>query len=1023
MSSTRPDLKFSDNVDERLYFRKFSNLPAKDANTIRVIDHNNKDYFTILGDDADLIADNIYKTQSVIKTNLSQQYRYVTISPQVFLNNVLKFCLIDKNYKVEIYNNKTFQLILSATPGNLESLANEYGVNLENMFSDGSSPVIASVKFVSNANTKKIGVCLVDLLNQTIQVSEFEDNDLFSNLESLCLQLGVKEVILPANYDPQDESNGDVIKLYQVLNKIGNIVIGTVKSSLYTHKDIEQDLSKIVVSDNADGTGDDLNNTIELILASKGINTTDYSLSLSCCNALIEYLDILGSDSSTTSSFTIDKYNLAAFMKLDSSTMKALNIFPTSSLGPGAQTSSAAPTSSSLIKSSSVSSIYELLNNCKTAAGSRLLSQWLKQPLTDLKQIEERQSLVSHLIEDTNLRVFITQDWLSQVPDIKRLMKKISSATKRVTANENKKLEDVVRLYQLVKIMPDFINMLTMACDDLKDSDNTKVYELISKYWLGPVQKSYESLVKYQELVETTIDLTPLESGSAHDILHNDFNIKPEFDESLITINDKVQATLDEIKEIHVSVSEDLSMDIEKKLKLEKHPQHGWCFRVTRNDSSVLRNTGNRYIELQTVKAGVFFTTKQLRSLSSTFQDLSSEYNSKQKDLIKEILSITLTYNLVFIQLSLTLAHVDVLSSFANVAIFAPIPYVKPVLHPLSKSVTDESFKKRQMKLDDARHPVLEVQDDINFIANDIYMANGDEESKGKPFVIITGPNMGGKSTYIRQAGVIALMNQVGSFIPASLESGSGQIEMPIFDAILSRVGAGDSQLKGLSTFMIEMLETSSILATATHNSLIIIDELGRGTSTYDGFGLAWSILEHLISEKNCFTLFATHFHELTQLSSKYNNKVENLHVVAHIEKTEDGDDDVKQDDITLMYKVEPGISDKSFGIHVAELVKFPNKIVNMAKRKASELQNNKGSDDPYVQNKKSKCSKEEVNVGIDNLKTILKQWKAACYDDANKSCKVESAEAIQKLKGLVENEYAGTIKNDKFISEILQML
>lgn len=1008
MSSSRPDLKFSDNVDERLYFRKFSNLPAKDANTIRVIDHNNKDYFTILGDDADLIADNIYKTQSVIKTNLSQQYRYVTISPQVFLNNVLKFCLIEKNFKVEIYNNKTFQLIISATPGNLESLANEYGVNLENMFSDGSSPVIASVKFTSNANTKKIGVCLVDLLNQTIQVSEFEDNDLFSNLESLCLQLGVKEVIIPSTYDPQDESNGEVIKLYQVLNKIGNIVIGTVKSSLFTHKDIEQDLSKIVVSDSNDGTGDDLNNTIELILASKGINTTDYSLSLSCCNALIAYLDILGGDSATSGSFTIDKYNLSAYMKLDSSTMKALNIFPAN------PTSASAP--SSLIKSNSVSSIYELLNHCKIASGSRLLSQWLKQPLTDLKQIEERQDLVSHMIEDTNLRVFITQDWLSQVPDIKRLMKKISSATKRFIANENKKLEDVVRLYQLVKTMPDLINMLSMACDDLKDSGNNRVGELISKLWLEPVQKSYESLIKYQELVETTIDLTPLESGSAHDILHNDFNIKPEFDESLIAINDKVQATLDEIKEIHVSVSEDLGMDIEKKLKLEKHPQHGWCFRVTRNDSSVLRNTANRYIELQTVKAGVFFTTKELRSLSTTFQDLSSEYNSKQKDLIKEILSITLTYNLVFIQLSLTLAHIDVLASFANVAIFAPIPYAKPVLHPLSSSVTDESFQKRTMKLEEARHPVLEVQDDINFIANDIHMAN---DSIGKPFVIITGPNMGGKSTYIRQAGVIALMNQVGSFIPAA----AGQVEMPIFDAILSRVGAGDSQLKGLSTFMIEMLETSSILATATHNSLIIIDELGRGTSTYDGFGLAWSILEHLISAKKCFTLFATHFHELTQLGSKYNDKVANLHVVAHIEKNGGDDEDEKQDDITLMYKVEPGISDKSFGIHVAELVKFPSKIVNMAKRKAGELQNNKENDDPYVQNKKSKCSKEETQEGIDNLRLILKKWKSICYDDGTKKCKVESEEAVRVLKDLVENEYADTIRNDKFITEILQML
>lgn len=1017
MSSTRPDLKFSDNVDERLYYRKYANLAPKDSSTIRIIDHNNKDYFTVLDEDADLIADNIYRSQSVIKYNQSQKNKYVTISPQVFLNNVLKFCLIDKNLKVEIYNNKTFDLITVATPGNLESLSNEYGTNLETMFKDGSSPVIASIKFITSANVKKIGVCLIDLLNQTIKLSEFEDNDLFSNLESLCLQLGVKEAILPSNYDPSGESDGDVIKLYQVLNKIGNIVIGSVKSSLFTHKEIEQDLEKIVVSDSPDKQ-EDLNNSIELILASKGISSTDFTLSLSCCNALISYLDILNNENS----FTIEKYNLSAFMKLDSSTMRALNIFPNAS-NPGSTVSSASSAAPQLAASTSISSIYELLNKCKTANGSRLLSQWLKQPLTNMSLIEERHALVGQLVEDTNLRIYISQDWLSKVPDVKRLLKKMANGVKRVSGNENKKLEDVVRLYQLVLILPDLINMLTMANEDLRE---THVAELIDKYWLSPVKKSYDSLVKYQELVETTIDLTPLESASAHDLLNKDFNIKPEFDESLIDINNQLQSTLEEIKDTHINVGEDLGMDTEKKLKLEKHQQHGWCFRVTRNDSSVLRNTGNRYIELQTVKAGVFFTTKDLRGLSNDYQNLSNDYNSKQKDLIKEILSITLTYQSVFLQLSQTLSHMDVLSSFANVAIFAPIPFVKAKLHPLSQSTDDESFINRKVQLASSRHPVLEVQDDVNFIPNDVYLSNKDEY-KGKSFAIITGPNMGGKSTYIRQTGVIALMNQIGSFIPVSDEE--EQAELPIFDAILSRVGAGDSQLKGLSTFMIEMLETSSILATATHNSLIIIDELGRGTSTYDGFGLAWSILEHLIDKKQCFALFATHFHELTKLSEKYGNKVDNLHVVAHIEKNEEEikEEEInKLDDITLMYKVEPGISDKSFGIHVAELVKFPNKIVNMAKRKASELQNyteGQSEEDPYVQSKRTKCSNEEIDKGIDQLKDILKKWKSKCYDENTKNCKVDSNEAAKILNELVKNEYSDTIKNDKFISEILQML
>jgi DNA mismatch repair protein MSH2 len=974
MSSTRPDLKFTDSGDEKLYFRKYSNLPEKDPNTIRIVDHNNKDYFTAIDEDADLIADNIYKTQSVLK--YTNSHRYVTISPQVFINNVVKFVLIDKHLKLEVYHNRTFTLLLSATQGNFDVLAQEYDLNLQGLFQDCSNPVIAAVKF-NSGTPKSLGVCCVDTSNRTIQLCQFEDNDLFSNLESLLLQLGVKEVVLPSNYDANGD-NQDVTKLFQVIEKIGNIVISQVKSAWFTAKDIDQDLGKLVVSDNHK-PGDEQEN-IELVLVSKGINSNEFQLSLSGTNALIQYLGLLNEDSSLHDAFTIDQYNLSSYMKLDSSTMKALNIF--------SQFSS---------NGKSVSSIFELLNHCKTTAGSRLLSQWLKQPLTNLHLIEERQELVSFLLDDTSLRTFLSQTWLSQVPDIKRLMKKIHTGISKPSSNQNKKLEDVVRLYQLVRALPDLINML-------------EAYDgpLIAKYWLEPITKSHESLLKFQELIETTIDLSPLESSSAHSLLNTDFNIKPEFDESLVEINDKLQSSLDQIKSHHEQVGDDLRMELDKKLKLEKHQVHGWCFRVTRNDSAILRNTGNKYTQLQTVKAGVYFTTKDLIGLSKTYYDSYSEYNSKQSELIKEILSIATTYQLVFTALSLSLSHLDVLVSFANVAILAPTVFVRPKLHPMAE-VNSPEYSQRKINLKDARHPVLEVQDDISFIPNDINMSN--EE---KSFVIITGPNMGGKSTYIRQIGVIALMSQVGSFIPVS----EADPEIPIFDAILSRVGAGDSQLKGLSTFMIEMLETSSILATATHNSLIIIDELGRGTSTYDGFGLAWAILEHLISKKHCFTLFATHFHELTQLSTKY-KQVDNLHVVAHVEND---NVDEKQDDITLMYKVEPGISDKSFGIHVAELVKFPQKIINMAKRKALELQDDDlDESDKFIQNKKTKCTLEEIEVGISKLKKILRDWKQQCYDEEGKKCKVSSDEAIATLKEIVKSE--NVMNDDKFIKEMLSVL
>lgn len=936
--ASRPELKVDDEVG---FIKTFNSLPPRaDSSTIRVFDRG--DFYSAHGEDADYVARTIYKTTAVIK-HLGREPNSlpsVTMTVTAF-RNLLREALFRLGKRVEIYESSGkghWKLGKEASPGNLQAVEELLG----NMVGDGQgdgAPIILAVKVSSKAGeARNVGVCFADASVRELGVSEFLDNDLYSNFESLLIQLGVKECLIMTDGQKKDP---ELAKLRQIADSC-NIAISEQVGANFATRDIEQDLARLLKDENASGT----------------LPQTDLKLAMGSAAALIKYLGVMN-DPSNFGQYQLYQHDLSQFMKLDAAALRALNLMP----GPR--------------DGSKTMSLYGLLNHCKTPLGNRLLSQWLKQPLMSLEEIEKRQQLVEAFVSDTELRQTMQEDHLRSIPDLYRLAKKFQ----RKLAN----LEDVVRTYQVVIRLPGFISALEGVMDE-------ELQTALENAYTSQFRQHQQSLAKLAQMVETTVDLEALD--------RHEFIIKPEFDDGLRIISAKIEKTRKDMDTEHRRAGKDLDQEIDKKLFLENHRVHGYCFRLTRTEAACIRNKST-YLEIQTQKNGVYFSTRHLMELRREHDQLSMSYNRTQTSLVSEVVAVAASYTPVIERLAALISHLDVIVSFAHVSVHAPTAYVRPKMY--ARGTGDTVLK-------EARHPCMEVQDDVNFITNDVELRRDSSR-----FLIITGPNMGGKSTYIRTIGCIALLAQIGCFVPCS------EAELTIFDCILARVGASDSQLKGVSTFMAEMLETANILKSATRDSLIIIDELGRGTSTYDGFGLAWAISEEIVKGIGAFGCFATHFHELTALAETYPDAVKNLHVVAFVGDEQattmtNGEDAAaakKKRDVTLLYRVEPGVSDQSFGIHVAELVRFPAKVVNMARRKAEELEDFSSGTAAEGRHQVVDYSKEDVDEGSRLLKEMLRKWKTEVKSKSGMS----KDEKIKLMRELVKGDEA--LMGNKFFQSV----
>ncbi len=533
-----------------------------------------------------------------------------------------------------------------------------------------------------------------------------------------------------------------------------------------------------------------------------------------------------------------------------------------------------------------------LLDQTKTAMGGRLLRQWLEKPLLLQTDIQKRQDQVQQMIYHFFERADLVES-LGSVYDLERLVAKIAFGT----ANAR----DLIQLKTSLEQIP----ALRAILQEMGGEGANKVF--------AEIEDALDEVPEVRQLIERSIVESPPLSVTEGAI------IKSGFDHQLDDYHDAMTNGKKWLLEIEQRERKATGIN---NLKIGFNKVFGYYIEITRANLEKLEE--ERYERKQTLVNSERFITDELKELESKILEAEEKSQALEYELFIQIRSEIKKYTKRLQQLAHTVATIDVLQSLAKVS--EENQYVRPKLSPQSKMV----------KIIKGRHPVVEhVMQESEYVPNDIFF---DEKTS---ILLITGPNMSGKSTYMRQFALTVILAQMGCFVPAEYA------ELPIFDKIFARIGAMDDLIAGQSTFMVEMTETNQALQSATEKSLLLFDEIGRGTATYDGMALAEAIIEHVHDEIGAKTLFSTHYHELTALQDRLNG-LQNVHVGAVEEAGA----------LIFLHQVTPGTADRSYGVQVARLAGLPELLLARASDILSQLEESRDQifiDYPRMQQKSNK--------------------------------------------------------------------